>query len=247
MPATISVLQGVKAEVVDGEWKSPDPVLTRTLEVVASPVHDFSLDLGEDIDKVLAERAVKVLGGKVLFATNRPMEILKVGDGVTKVFLDEEFWPVAKYNPYHDPHTGRFTSAGGAGVKVPDRSLRAKLTYKPATREKQRIADHSEKLLSEKLGLSRTKDNDAFDLLGPKVAVEVKTLVDQKNNKITMHPESRIRKIRAARRLRAKPYTVVVDRRQRSPEFYFAKGVGSFRLSSMKKVKSIEELAEVLQ
>jgi hypothetical protein len=126
------------------------------------------------------------------------------------------------------------------------RSVRAKLSHKPATLAKQKVADRSEADLSRALGLGRTSDNDAFDLKGSKVGVEVKTMVDNKNDKITMHPSSRVRKLREARREKIKPFTVVIDRRGPKPEFYWKKGVGSFRLGSLNKADSMEALREVL-
>jgi len=122
--------------------------VTRTLEVVASPVHDFSLSLGEDIDKVLAERAVKVLGGKVLFATNRPMEAIEMESPVGKVFLDEEFWPVAKYNPCHEPSTGRFCSTSGSTALEP---FEGRVDYHSVMERGEQIAKQVEPKVKDKL------------------------------------------------------------------------------------------------
>lgn len=140
------------------------------------------------------------------------------------------------------PAGGQYCSMGGGGTSA----ARALATYKPATREKQQIADRSERLLAKELKAERTPDNSPFDLLIGKHAVEVKTLVDQKNSKLTCRPESCARKRAAARKLKVRAHTVAVDMRGGKPEYYYAKGVGSFRLGSMRKV-TLPELREVLR
>jgi len=121
------------------------------------------------------------------------------------------------------------------------------LFYKPSTAEKQKIADQSEEQLSRVLKLKRTRNNSPFDLQGDKVGIEVKTLIDNKNDKITMHPESRLRKIQTAKKEKLRTYTVVVDRRASKPSYYWAKGVGSFRLRNMNKVARLEDLPGVIK
>lgn len=147
---------------------------------------------------------------------------------------------VEKSNPCHNDSDGQFCSTGGG------RSVRAKATYKPATREKQRIADRSEQHLAKELKADRTPNNSPFDLLVGKHGIEVKTLVDQKNSKLTCHPESCARKRTSARKLKVRPHTVAIDLRSGKPEYYHAKGVGSFRLGSMNKV-TLSELKEIFQ
>lgn len=133
-----------------------------------------------------------------------------------------------------------------ASGKDQTRADRSKTTYKPATQEKQAIADKSEKYLSRMLGLPRTKNNSAFDLQTPKVGVEVKTMVDQANSKITCHPESCARKRDEASKNGLRMYTVVIDKRGSVPGYYVATGVGSFRLGSMRRV-SIGELRRIIK
>ena len=133
-----------------------------------------------------------------------------------------------------------------AAKKELSRSERARLSYKPSTQAKQAIADKSETELSKKLGMDRTPDNSPFDLIMPGVGVEVKTLIDNKNDKITMHPESRRRKEEAARKEKRKMFTVVIDKRAPKPAYYFAEGVGAFRIRSMQKAKDVNHLKEML-
>ncbi|MDE2100019.1 MAG: hypothetical protein KGL39_22385 [Patescibacteria group bacterium] len=133
----------------------------------------------------------------------------------------------------------------GAGVDV-DKSARAKAFYKPSTQAKQLIADQSEQQLSKLCGVPRTTDNSAFDLLSNKIGVEVKTLIDNKNDKITMHPESRRRKIAEAQEKKLRMYTVVIDKRGKTPAYYYSEGVGSFRLGNLTAVRP-QDLRKVIR
>lgn len=161
--------------------------------------------------------------------------------------LKQQFgdWPVVeKFNPYHEATSGRFGSRGAASSA--GRSERASSTYKPSTAAKQQLADKSERHLASALGAQRTPDNSAFDLIKGKAGIEVKTLIDNRNSKITMHPSSRLRKLREARRSKLSSHTVVIDRRGARPEYYYARGVGSFRLQNMQKLTGLNELRTVL-
>ena len=142
---------------------------------------------------------------------------------------------------------GQHIYIGGDAEEKSAKVQKALASFKPSTKAKQDIADASEKELAKGLGMDRTEDNAPYDLQYGKVAVEVKTLIDNTNDKITMHPESRERKLEAAKVDKLRPYTVVVDKRGPSPKFYYAKGVGSFRLGSMTPVGSMRELRGVLR
>ncbi len=124
------------------------------------------------------------------------------------------------------------------------RSERASLTHKPSTRAKQIVAISSEQRLAKELGLDRSPDNRPFDLMGQGVGIEVKTILDNSNNKITMHPESLARKRSEAERLGITPWTVVIDRRGPDPVYYYREGVGSFYLRTMEKAGSSGELRD---
>lgn len=134
-----------------------------------------------------------------------------------------------------------------APVSTLSKSERAKLAYTAANYEEQKIADYTEHVLSQQLGLSRTANNSPFDLVGPKVGVEVKTLIKSKNSKITMKADAIARKMKQARKDKLKIHTVVVEKRPGQPEaYYHAKGVGSFRVASMKRYDSVDGLKKVL-
>lgn len=89
-------------------------------------------------------------------------------------------------------------------------------------------------------------NNQPFDVVVGRAAIEVKVFVDQKNDKITMHPESLARKVSAARKLKVQAHTVVFDTRSGKPTIYYRKGVGSFRVGSLEKVESLKELRSKL-
>lgn len=94
-----------------------------------------------------------------------------------------------------------------------------------------------------------------MDESGRPVAVEVKTICDQANDKITVHPDSRERKARWAEQTGARLFTVVVDRRDTFAggahrdkfagfRYYVAEGVRSFRLGSS-ALQGFQSLSEV--
>ena len=94
-----------------------------------------------------------------------------------------------------------------------------------------------------------TMDNSPFDVIvRGKFGIEVKTLVDQTNDKITMHPESLARKVASAKKLGlTSTFTVAVDVRTGTPQIYYKSGLGSFRLSTMTALKSISQLRQVIR
>ena len=127
--------------------------------------------------------------------------------------------------------------------KLSDRATRARDSYNGATVEKQRTADQNEIKLADGVKGKRTTDNEPFDVICGRSAVEVKTIVGGKNDKITMHPESLKRKLDTARAQKLKPYTVVFD--ARNDIVYYKQGLGSFRLVNM-KTTTVEKLKEIL-
>jgi hypothetical protein len=140
-------------------------------------------------------------------------------------------------------HGDRCGRPKGSVAKDATKSAIAKLAFVPATAMKQAIAEKSEVDLSKAIGVPRTKDNSPFDLVNKKIGIEVKTLIDAKNSKLTMRKECRLRKIAQARKLGLRMYTIAIDRRQTGePKFYVASGVGSFRISTMHGVGSIKAL-----
>lgn len=172
---------------------------------------------------------------------------------VAKSDLEVEF---VKDNPCHvpsGPKGGQFCElrggvAGAADIefKPSAKMLRAIQARVPCGVEKQRVADQQEAVISRALGLTRTGDNSAFDLLKGRVGVEVKTMVDSRNGKITMSSSALARKNKEARRDRLRTYTIVADKRAGKTQYYASKGLGSFRVGSMTPV-TISELREFVK
>jgi len=159
--------------------------------------------------------------------------------------------PMQRFNPNHvagGPGGGEFTSAGGGG-EAPDKDKQAlaKASYKPMTKLKEKIASESEDRVAEAIGGVKTPDNKPFDVLHEKHGIEIKTVIEAKNPKITMHKESLARKVKEARALKIKTHTVVCDRRGGQTTWYYKRGLGSFRLSQMRKLSGLEELKTLLK
>lgn len=155
-------------------------------------------------------------------------------------------------------HAGRPGEVGGSGeATVSDRVERAKRFYSPANVETQRHAEANELRIREMVKGTRTDDNLPVDVIA-KVAdkikgIEVKTLVSNTNDKITMNATALQNKMRWARQNHATVHTVVIDDRAKfSPknysghDLYYRRGSGSFRISSMTKVTGSKHLLELL-
>ena len=143
-------------------------------------------------------------------------------------------------------HSGRPGIVGGSEPNY-SRSELAKATHIPVTKEKRRMATKSEALVADLVGGTFSGNNKPFDVMTPTHGIEVKTVFPgSKTPHITMHPESLARKRAAARKNKLKPATIVIDQRHDTPQFYFKKGVGGFRLSAMERVEP-NELRDRLQ
>jgi len=142
---------------------------------------------------------------------------------------------------------GEFASPGATGGKQrSEKALRALKNFVPTTKADHAKAELQEQRLARGLGLERTGDNQPFDLVGNKVAVELKTLISNTNDKITMRKDALQRKVEAAKSMKAKMYTVVADARAGSTKYFVREGVGSFRLSSMTQT-TLNELKLILK
>lgn len=141
------------------------------------------------------------------------------------------------------------------------KSERALASHKPSTREKQRYAIKNEHSLTNALGARKSFGNAPVDLslrTGNALhGIELKTMLDNGSDKITVHPESRRRKEDWAKRFRAKLHTVVLDHRDRfsdgankhqhsGHEIYYKRGVGAFNLSNMHRAKDMADLQKLL-
>jgi hypothetical protein len=139
---------------------------------------------------------------------------------------------------------------GGGAAANRERVERAKKSQVRTGQHEQMIADRSEKVLSEAINVPRTRDNSAFDLRNDEVGIEVKTLVNGKNEKITMSKTALGRKLAEQRADGIKAYTVVVDRRSGGltgkASYYIREGLGSFRLGSMTPT-TLSEIRETVK
>ena len=127
-------------------------------------------------------------------------------------------------------------SGGGSSVSDNVRALRAKHSHIPHTKAKKAVANKHERKVASLVKGKDIPGNEPFDVIRGKHALEVKTIQEGKNPKITMHPESLARKVSYAKKHGLESHTVVIDLRGSSPVYYHKKGVGSFRLTTMTKV-----------
>jgi len=156
-----------------------------------------------------------------------------------------------KYDP-DQPRDANGEWGSGGGSKEPvrlepsEKMRRALESQVRCGAKEQRIADEQERKVSDALGIPRTKDNSAFDLNNGKTAVELKTMLQSKNGKITMSKAALARKNDEIKATKVKAFTVVADKRSGATKYYYSKGVGSFRVSSMTPT-TLDELRAVVR
>ena len=134
---------------------------------------------------------------------------------------------------------GHRVDIGTSSENMSDKAQRALRSMNKCGAEKQRIADKSEAKLSKALGVPRTKDNSAFDLRNDDVGIEIKTMVDGKNDKVTMSRAALGRKMaeKEAEGKDFKTFTVVADvRGGGAAKYYVSEKLGSIRLGSMTSI-----------
>lgn len=135
-----------------------------------------------------------------------------------------------------------------------ERKAKALASYVPATAERQQLGHQKAQQIAKMLDGEHTGDMLPMDVItkirGKAHAVEVKTLTVQKNDKLTMHPESRRRKEGYSRKYKATLHTVAVDARSgrlySGHQVYYRRGVGSFRLTQMVPVKNAAHLRQLM-
>lgn len=147
------------------------------------------------------------------------------------------------------PGSGCNPEKGQCGRKPGnERSTRAKTTHIPATRAVHKAAKANQGKLATHIAGTEIADNAPFDVVYKDVGIEVKTLIQQKNDKLTMHPSSLARKMKEAKRAGLKKvYTVAFDKRPGKNGIYIREGLGSFRLGKMTQVKNMNELRDIIQ
>jgi hypothetical protein len=88
-------------------------------------------------------------------------------------------------------------------------------------------------------------NNHPFDVIKTGFGIEVKTIIRGGNDKITTHPDSRIRKEQEMRKTKVRGFTVAFDERSGKTEYYYKQGFGAFRLTGMTKAKSLRDLSRI--
>jgi len=148
------------------------------------------------------------------------------------------------------PSSAATRPEGVAPYTPSDKVLRAQTAYVSANYEEQKIADEQERIVSNAVGLPRTPDNAEWDLHQPSsgVGVEIKTMIKQTNDKITMGKAALARKVEAIKAAGPgfRAYTVVADKRGGGTRYYVREGVGSFRLNTMRQV-NLPQLKSILR
>lgn len=168
-------------------------------------------------------------------------------------------------------HAGRPGEKGGSergvgGVAQQEktrnaRSTRALKAFKPITAENQQYAEKNELHIRGLIGHNaiRTKDNLPVDVIvtiaGKVHGIEVKTMINNTRDQITMRKAALSKKRSWSRKNNAKTHTVVLDDRDRfhgsaahysGHRIYYARGTASFRLGGMVRVQNGAHLVALL-
>jgi hypothetical protein len=145
--------------------------------------------------------------------------------------------------PKGDARGGEFApKAGGGGRAKGDR----RASYKPMSRERLQQGLAEEAKVAKAVGGTNLPDNEPFDVIVGRHALEVKTIIDGTTDRIIINRSSRLRKEKFARRTKMQIHTVAIDARRQPPAYYIRDGVGAFSLSSMRRLRSLRQLKEVL-
>ena len=152
----------------------------------------------------------------------------------------------------------------GDSMSSENKAIRAKASYKPQSKEKSAAAWWAENKVVEAISGVHLKDNDPADVIkGKNNAVEVKSLFEADNDKLTCRKD---RKVAWGKKTGRQWHTVAVDIRGHhrtfhynpdginvdsvdiagEPQWYYKKGVGSFRLSAMQPVK-LSDLKDLIK
>ena len=154
---------------------------------------------------------------------------------------------------WYDKEKG-YDDHGREGEKDAARSARAKASHNGVTKEKIRLSARSEQHVAQMVG-GRVNEleqhNHPADVTvhheGKLHGIEVKTILPgAKRDKITVHPSSRQRKEKWAKANKATMHMVAIDTRGGKKDYYYRKGVGSYRLGGMTRVKNAAHLKELL-
>lgn len=134
------------------------------------------------------------------------------------------------------------------GRTLSQRAHAAKASYIPVTSAKYQLAKRNERSVAKILNGVPTANNSPFDVIvNGKIGVEVKTIIEGRHDKITMHPSSLKEKNDEMRRMKLMSvFTVVADHRGASQKWFVREGLGSFRLGTLTPVAKISGLKGVI-
>jgi hypothetical protein len=136
----------------------------------------------------------------------------------------------------HPRDHGKFADAPGAPGEGRSKGDR-KASYKPMSRERLHIGLEQEAIVAKAVGGKNLPDNEPFDVIAGRHALEVKTIIDGTTGRIIVNKASRIRKEKYAKKNRMKILTVAIDARKKPVTYYTREGVGAFSLTSMTPTK----------
>lgn len=145
------------------------------------------------------------------------------------------------------------------------KAARAKAAHKMVDKTIQRYAEeHNEPAFAKAMGGTSFPDGEAVDVVLPGDTgavghgIELKTMVDNGNNKITMKRSAMDRKLKWERKQKAPIHTVVLDdsavfnangegqHDESKRRIFYRRGVGSFRVNGMHEVKDLAELKTLM-
>jgi hypothetical protein len=117
------------------------------------------------------------------------------------------------------------------------RAYIARESHVPQTKTKHAEAINNELRLAKVLKVPATHHQHVFDIIKGRDAIEVKSMFPGiVGDSITMHPKSLRKKRIEALKQGYRTHTVVFDMRGKQVALYYREGLGSFRLSTMRKV-----------
>lgn len=163
-------------------------------------------------------------------------------------------------NPNHDSSNGQFASGGGSRVSAPalTKKTKSEIAKSSATRVDSEIQRYSEEgnepKLAKKIGGKSLSDNEPVDVVieaadGKRQhGIELKTMVANKANKLTMKRDAMNRKAAWEKKNKAPVHTVVYDdsavfnangagkHDESKRKIFYRRGYGSMRVSGMHEV-----------
>lgn len=126
---------------------------------------------------------------------------------------------------------------------LPPKVARAKLHYVPTTKKKAAIALECEERVAKIFGVERCPDNAPYDVVARKIGIEVKSLIEGKQDCVYIRKDAKLAKIAMLRTHEVSScFTVVIDLRGDEEKIYLKPGIGSYRLKSMIRMPNLDAL-----